>query len=139
MAELSNNIIGANKGYGIDFNPVADRGSGASFRLISSNGDNYAIYANTGNNTVATSLTGMFTATSYTNTDASKPSTAPVSAQLYNIDSVADTLSVANSGFNSATLATVGKLGLDVLSANSFDIDSNGVGYDAFNFDDGPL
>lgn len=139
VAALSSNIIGTSKGYGIDFNPVADRGTGASLRLVSSSGDNYAINANTGAVTVASSLTGMFTAVAYTNTDASTPSTAPASTQLYYIDSVADTLSVANSGFNNPTITTVGSLGLDVLSANGFDIDSNGVGYGAFNFDDGTL
>ena len=48
VAALSSPVIQSNLGYGIDFNPVADFGTGASLRLVSSAGDNFAINAATG-------------------------------------------------------------------------------------------
>src|ERR1700741_1603051 len=48
VATLSAPVIQANLGYGIDFNPVADFGTGASLRLVSSAGDNFAINAANG-------------------------------------------------------------------------------------------
>lgn len=47
-AALSSPVISAGLGYGIDFNPVADFGAGASLRLVSSAGSNFAINAATG-------------------------------------------------------------------------------------------
>lgn len=139
VASLGNSVITSNSSYGIDFNPIADRGTGASLRLTSSTGDNYAINANTGAVTVATSLTGAYTAVSYTNSDPSTPSVAPASTSLYYINSANDTLNVATSSFNNPTITTVGPLNHVILSANGFDIDVNGVGYAAVNMDDGSL
>ena len=139
VAALNSPIISLGKSYGIDFNPVADRGTGASLRLISSTGDNYAVNATTGVVTVATSIASGYTGVSYTNSDASTPSTAPASTALYYINSSNDTLNVATSGFNNPTITTVGTLGADILSANGFDILANGIGYAAVNMDDGLL
>ena len=47
-ADLSAPVIVASRGYGIDFNPVADYNGASSLRLVSSSGDNFAINANTG-------------------------------------------------------------------------------------------
>lgn len=143
VASLGTSVIAANKGYGIDFNPVADRGTGASLRLVSSSGDNYAINANTGAVTIGSAVGGMFTAVSYTNSDATTPAVAPASTALYYIDSTTDTLSFATTGFNNPAITRVGSLdlgeGVDVLRANGFDISSDGIGYAALNFDDGQV
>lgn len=139
VAALSNPVITLGNSYGIDFNPVADRGTGASLRLISSTGENYAINATTGAVTVATSIAAGFNAVAYTNSDASTPTTAPSSTGLYYINSTNDTLSFAATGFNAPTISTVGALGIDILSANGFEILANGIGYAAINVDDGLL
>ncbi len=139
VAALNNPVITAGKSYGIDFNPVADRGTAASLRLISSTGENYAINATTGAVTVATSIAAGFNAVAYTNSDASTPTTAPNSTGLYYINSTNDTLSFAATAFNAPTISTVGSLGLDILSANGFEIFADGVGYAAINVDDGLL
>ncbi len=139
VATLNNPVITLGKSYGIDFNPVADRGTGASLRLISSTGENYAVNAVTGAVTVATSIAAGFNAVAYTNSDASAPTTIPGSTGLYYINSASDTLSFAAAGFNAPTITTVGALNHDILSANGFDILANGIGYAAVNMDDGLL
>ncbi len=139
VAALSNPVITLDNSYGIDFNPQADRGTGASLRLISSAGDNYAINATTGAVTVATSIAAGFNAVAYTNSDASTPTTSPASTGLYYINSTNDTLSFAATGFNAPTIGTVGALGINILSANGFEILANGIGYAAINVDDGLL
>jgi hypothetical protein len=94
VASLSNDIINPSLGYGIDFNPVADFGGGASLRLVSSAGNNYAVNANTG---VVGNLAGMvapgYTAVAYLNSNL-LPTMAPASTALYYIDSMNDTLSM---------------------------------------------
>ena len=139
VATLNNPVITLGKSYGIDFNPVADRGTGASLRLISSTGENFAVNAVTGAVTVATSIAAGFNAVAYTNSDASTPITAPSTTGLYYINSANDTLSFAATGFNAPTITTIGALNHDILSANGFDILANGVGYAAVNMDDGLL
>lgn len=139
VANLGSAIIAGNKSYGFDFNPVADINGASSLRLVSSTGDNYAINANTGAITVATSLALGYTGVAYTNSNPSAPTTVPASTALYYINSANDTLNVATAGFNNPTITTVGTLGLDILSANGFEIDANGIGYAAVNMDDGLL
>ena len=139
VATLNNPIITLGKSYGIDFNPIADRGTGASLRLISLTGENFAVNAVTGAVTIQTSVAPGFTGVAYLNSDPSTPSTAPASTALYYINSANDTLSVATSAFNAPTITTVGTLNHDILSANGFDILANGVGYAAVNMDDGSL
>lgn len=139
VASLGSAIIAGNKSYGFDFNPVADINGASSLRLVSSAGDNYAINANTGAVTVATSLALGYTGVAYTNSNPSAPTTVPASTALYYINSANDTLNVATTGFNNPTITTVGTLGLDILSANGFEIDANGIGYAAVNMDDGLL
>jgi hypothetical protein len=137
VAGLSTAVIQANQGWGLDFNPVADAGAGASLRLIGSAGNNYAVNATTG---VVGNLAGMiapgYSAVAYSN---SMPGqlTAPASTALYYINSASDTLSMASSGFNAPTITTVGSLGLDVLRANGFEILGNGQAYAALNEDAG--
>ena len=137
VAGLSNSVIMANQGYGIDFNPVADAGSGASLRLISSAGNNFAVNATTG---VVGNLTGMiapgYTAVAYSNSTPGQ-TTAPASTQLYYINSSTDTLAMSSTAFNAPTIATIGSLGIDVLKANGFEILGNGQGYAALNEDAG--
>lgn len=137
VAALSAPVIQANLGYGIDFNPVADFGTGASLRLVSSAGSNFAINAATGvvgnaANTIASGFSGV----AYSNSTL-KPLAAPASTALYYIDSNNDTLAMAPSAFNTPTITTVGALGVDVLKANGFEILGNGQAYAALNVDAG--
>lgn len=139
VAALANPVVGASKSYGFDFNPVADIGGASSLRLVSSTGDNYAVNVNTGAVTLATSLISGFTGVSYTNSNASNPTLVPSSTALYYINSANDTLNVATTGFNNPSISIIGSLGIDILSANGFEIDSNGIGYAAVNMDNGFL
>lgn len=137
VAALSAPVIQANLGYGIDFNPVADFGTGASLRLVSSAGSNFAINAATGvvgnaANTIASGFSGV----AYSNSTL-KPVAAPASTALYYIDSNNDTLAMAPSAFNAPTITAVGALGVDVLKANGFEILGNGQAYAALNVDAG--
>lgn len=137
VAALSSPVIQANLGYGIDFNPVADFGTGASLRLVSSAGSNFAINAATGvvgnaANTIAAGFSGV----AYTNATL-MPVAAPASTALYYIDSNNDTLAMASSAFNTPTITTVGALGVDALKANGFEILGNGQAYAALNIDAG--
>lgn len=139
VAALSAPIIQAGLGYVIDFNPVADFGSGASLRLVSSAGDNFAINAATGVvGNAANKIAAGFSGVAYTNASL-KPVAAPASTALYYIDSSTDTLALAPSAFNTPTITTVGALGVDVLKANGFEILGNGQAYAALNMDDASL
>lgn len=139
VTALSASVISPGLGYGIDFNPVADFGTGASLRLITSAGGNFAINASTGvvGNTASNIGTG-FSAASYANSTP-LPLAAPASTKLYYINSSTDTLSVASSAFNAPTITTVGALGVDVLKANGFEVLGNGMAYAALNVDSGSL
>lgn len=138
VAALSSDIISSSKGYGLDFNPVADRTPNASLRLVSNTGDNYAINVLTGQVTVATSIAAGFSGVAYTNSDPSS-TTAPGSTGLYYINSSTDSVSFTGTGFNNPTLSDIGPLGYDVLSGNGFEILADGSAYAAFNWDDGLL
>ena len=126
---LTGATINPNLAYGIDFNPVADAGTGASLRLVSSAGANFAINANTGviGNTSAT-IPSNFGGVAYTNSNPSGNS-APASTQLYYIDYATDQLYVANSGFNSPAIQLVGALGFDTIGAFGFDILADGSAF----------
>lgn len=137
VAALSSPVIQANLGYGIDFNPVADAGTGASLRLVSSAGDNFAINASTGAvGNAANKIAMGYTAVGYTNTML-MPMAAPASTALYYIDANTDMLAMASTAFNMPTIATVGALGVDVLKANGFEVLGNGQAYAALNLDAG--
>lgn len=136
--DLATAIASLGKGYGVDFNPVADRGTGPSLRVVSSSGDNYAVNVNNGAVTTATSIASGYSAVAYSNSDSTK-TTAPANTQLYYINSDTDTLSVANSGFNNPTISLVGALGFDILKANGFEIFADGSAFSAVNMDDGSL
>lgn len=126
---LTGATINPNLSYGIDFNPVADAGTGASLRLVSSAGSNFAINANTGviGNTSST-IPSNFGGVAYTNSNPSG-SSAPASTQLYYIDYATDQLFVANSGFNSPTINLVGAIGFDTIGAFGFDILADGSAF----------
>ena len=133
VANLSQSIIDtANKSYGIDFNPVADRTASASLRLVSSTGDNYGINVTTGAVTVATSIAAGFTGVAYLNSDASTPTVTPASTELFYINTTTDTLASAPSSFNSPTITTKGPLGLDIQSTSGFEITSASNAFGAF-------
>ncbi|RZL36260.1 MAG: DUF4394 domain-containing protein [Rubrivivax sp.] len=137
VTALSTPVIQANLGYGIDFNPVADFGTAASLRLVSSAGSNFAINASTGvvgnaANTIAPGFSGV----AYTNSML-MPASAPASTALYYIDSSTDMLAMASSAFNAPTITMVGALGVDSLKANGFEILGNGQAYAALNVDAG--
>lgn len=137
VTALSSPVIQANLGYGIDFNPVADFGTAASLRLVSSAGDNFAINAATGAVGNAANKIGMgYTAVGYSNSML-MPAAAPASTALYYIDSNTDTLAMAPTAFNTPTITTVGALGVDVLKANGFEVLGNGMAYAALNVDAG--
>lgn len=136
VAALSAPIVNPALGYGIDFNPVADFTGATSLRFVSSAGNNYAINASTGAVAFSGSITGNFSAVSYSNSNP-LPTVAPASTSLYYIDSTADTLSVATSGFNAPTISPIGSLGIDVLRANGFEVLGNGQAFAALNVDAG--
>ncbi len=138
VAGLSTSIVNPSLGYGIDFNPAADFSGAASLRFVSSAGDNYAINANTGAVTVATSIAAGFSGVGYTNSTPNPPS-APAAPSLYYINSNSDTLSVATSAFNNPTISSVGSLGVDVLRANGFEVLANGTAYAGLNVDGSSL
>lgn len=141
VAVLSSNVINGNFGYGLDFNPTVDSGTGASLRLVSSNGDNYAVNVNTGASAGAVGVQGNiakgFTGVSYTNSNASTPTVIPASTTLYYIDSTNDTLSYANAPFSTPSITTIGALEHDIVKANGFDVLSNGTAFSAFLMDGG--
>lgn len=137
VAMLSQMVVQPGLGYGLDFNPVADFGTGASLRLVSSSGGNFAVNATTGAVTIATGIATGFTAVAYTNS-MPMPMAAPASTALYYINTNSDMLMTAASAFNNPSISAVGALGVDALRANGFDI-ANGMGYAALNMDDGSL
>lgn len=137
VAMLSQPVVQAGLGYGLDFNPVADFGTGASLRLVSSSGGNFAVNATTGAVTTATGIATGYTAVAYTNS-MPMPMAAPASTALYYINTSTDMLMMAASAFNNPSISAVGALGVDALRANGFDI-ANGMGYAALNMDDGSL
>jgi len=135
VSALSAPVVTSNLGWGLDFNPSADFSGGSSLRLVSSAGSNFAINAGTGVvGNMASNIGPGYSAVGYTN---SVPGAAPTSTALYYISSTTDTLSVAPGAFNSPTITTVGPLGLDVLSANGFEVLGDGTAYAAFNVDGG--
>lgn len=135
-ADLSAPVIVASRGYGIDFNPVADYNGATSLRLVSSSGDNFAINANTGVvGNMANKIATGYSAVAYTNSMPLMPP-APASTALYYIDSQSDMLRRAGGAFNTPTITDVGALGIDVLRANGFDIAGNGMAYAALTLDD---
>ena len=137
VAMLGTPVVQAGLGHGIDFNPVADFGTGASLRLVSSAGGNFAVNASTGAVTTATAIAAGYTAVAYTNSMA-MPAAAPASTALYYINTSTDMLMMAPGAFNNPSIGAVGALGVDALRANGFEI-ANGMGYAALNIDDGTL
>jgi hypothetical protein len=137
VAMLANPVVQAGLGYGLDFNPVADFGTAASLRLVSSAGGNFAVNAATGAVTTATGIAPGYSGVAYSNSMV-MPMAAPPTTALYYINSSTDMLMVATTGFNNPSISAVGALGVDVLKANGFDI-ANGMGYAALNMDDGGL
>ncbi|WP_124553763.1 DUF4394 domain-containing protein [Methylophilus methylotrophus] len=144
-ATFKSNLTGASlagQSIGIDFNPVADFAGNASLRVVTGTGNNYAVNANTGvvGNTAGANIGSGYTAVAYTN---SEPGVTPASTGLYYVNSTTDSLNFLASGFNNPAgaggIQTVGTLGVDVLSANGFDILGNGKAYALFNLDNGTL
>ena len=133
---LASPIIMEGVGYGVDFNPVADRTSGASFRVVGSDGSNLAVNANTGGVVNQTSIASGISAIAYSNSDPSQAG-APANTQLYYINSSNDTLSVATTGFANPTISLIGAIGIDILRANGFELFSNNQAFAAINIDDG--
>ncbi|MBP6903075.1 MAG: DUF4394 domain-containing protein [Burkholderiaceae bacterium] len=137
-ADLNLAVIDPGRGYGIDFNPVADFNGAASLRLVSTSGENFAINANTGVvGNAANMIAAGYSAVAYTNS-MTMPSMAPAGTALYYIDSSNDRLAMAPGAFNSPTIMNLGMLGVDVLKANGFEI-SGGLGYAALNVDGASL
>lgn len=112
---------------GIDFNPAADLGAGASLRIVSSTGQNIAYNVTTGVATVATSIQPSFAAVAYANNDID-PST---STALYYIDIASDMLKVAPGNFNAPSITTVGALGFNANGVAGFDIGASGMAFAA--------
>lgn len=144
-ATFKSNLTGASlagQSIGVDFNPVADFAGNASLRVVTGTGNNYAVNANTGvvGNTAGANIGSGYTAVAYTN---STPGVAPASTGLFYVNSASDTLNFLGSSFNNPAgaggIQTIGSLGLNVLSANGFDILGNGKAYALFSFDDGTL
>ncbi len=137
VAALSSAVINPSLGYGIDFNPVADFGTGPSLRLLSTAGANLAINASTGLvGNAANTIASGFSGAAYSNSSP-LPTAAPASTALYYINSNSDTLQMASSAFNTPTITTVGALGVDVLKASGFELLADGSAFAALNVDDG--
>ncbi len=120
-ATLASDVIG------IDFNPAADLGTGASLRVVSSTGQNIAYNVGTGVGTVATPIQSSFAAVAYANNDID-PSTATA---LYYIDITNDTLQVAPGNFNAPTISPVRALGFNANGVAGFDIGASGTAFAA--------
>jgi Domain of unknown function (DUF4394) len=136
VATLSLPVIDPARGYGIDFNPVADYGGGTSLRLVSTTGDNFAVNVGTGVVGNTTSNIGPgYSAVSYINSRPLMPP-APATTALYYIDSLTDRLRMAPGSFNTPTIMDIGALGIDVLRANGFEITGDGRAYAALTLDD---
>lgn len=110
--------------FGVDFNPVADR-----LRIVSNTGQSLRINVDTGATTTDGNINGgaantAITASAYTNSFTGTGSTT-----LYGIDSANSTLYTQNPP-NDGTLAMPVPLGVNLGSANGFDIDARtNVGY----------
>jgi hypothetical protein len=129
-AALSNAVVSPVKSYGIDFNPVADRGTGPSLRVVSTSGDNYAVNVTTGAVTVATPITFGFSGVAYSNSDSTQTA-APASTQLYYLNSELDTLAIATTGFNNPVITPIGPLGVNITNFNGFELFPNGNAFAA--------
>jgi hypothetical protein len=129
-AALSTAIVSPVKSYGIDFNPVADRGAGASLRVVSTSGDNYAVNVATGAVTIATSIAPGYSGVAYSNSDPTQ-NAAPATTQLYYLNSDLDTLAIASTGFNNPIIATLGPLGVNITNFNGFELFANGNAFAA--------
>jgi hypothetical protein len=137
VANLSAMIVNPMQGYGIDFNPVADFGTGPSLRFMGSDGTNFALNADTGLvGNIGMMVAPGFSGVSYSNSTP-LPTMAPASTALYYINSSNDTLSVATTAFNTPMITTIGSLGVDVLRANGFEVLANGRAFAALNVDAG--
>jgi Domain of unknown function (DUF4394) len=130
VAALSNAIVSPVKSYGIDFNPVADRGTGASLRVVSTSGDNYAVNVTTGAVTVATSVVAGFSGVADSNSNPNQAA-APATTQLYYLNSELDTLAIATTGFNNPVIASIGSLGVNITNFNGFELLANGSAFAA--------
>jgi Domain of unknown function (DUF4394) len=130
VAALSNAFVSPVKSYGIDFNPVADRGTGASLRVVSTSGDNYAVNVVTGAVTVATSVAAGFSGVAYSNSNPNQAA-APATTQLYYLNSELDTLAIATTGFNNPVIASIGPLGVNITNFNGFELLSSGSAFAA--------
>ena len=135
---LSANVISASPsvGYGIDFNPSADFAGATSLRFSTSTGGNFAINATTGAVTVASTTAPGFSNVSYSNSTPN-PTVAPAPTNLFYIDSINDTLSVAATGFNNPAITFRGNLGVDALKAGGFEVLADGTAFAALNIDGG--
>ncbi|WP_236676751.1 DUF4394 domain-containing protein [Aquariibacter lacus] len=146
VTALSGASFASTGGLGMDFNPQADFAGGASLRVTTAGGNNYAVNVNTGvvGNT-ASNIGPGYTAVAYTNSfpgtpPGSFPGTMPGDlTDLYYINTSTDTLQFAGAAFNSPMITTVGSLDLpfNVLSANGFEIVGGGPAFAVLNLDDG--
>lgn len=119
---------------GVDFNPVADLAGGASLRVISNTGQNYAFNVNNGTNAGGEgAIPGGHPSVAYANNDTN----ASTGTSLYYIDTMGDMLKRADSNFNNTaampiTIVTVGALGVDANGVSGFDIMGMNTAYAAF-------
>lgn len=130
-APLGSSVIG------IDFNPAADLAGGASLRVVSSTGQNYAFNVNNPAAVTATvAVETGFASVAYANNDLN-PGTA-TSLYYIDLDTGNDTLKRADSNFNGSAaspvpIVVVGSLGLNVTDVSGFDISSSGTAFAALS------
>lgn len=138
VAALSTSIYDSASGssYSIDFNPILDRTPNASLRVVTSAGGNLAVNANTGLVTAQTSISPGFTGIAYNNSDSTQ-ALPPADIDLYYVNSDADRLSEALTGFGNPVIDDVGAIGFDIVDTNGYDILSNDNSYAAVNLNDG--
>lgn len=150
QATIANTLSGASftatGGVGIDFNPTNDFNGGASLRVTTGAGNNYAV--NLGTSVVGNTSSNIgagHTAAAYTNSIAGTNPGAGDTTDLFYINTATDTLEFLPNQFNNPAASTTGGivtigglgLGFNVLAANGFDITSNGIAYAALTLDDG--
>ena len=128
----------ARLGYGLDFNPILDRTTPASLRVVTSAGSNLAVNVLTGDVATQTPIAKGFTGIAYNNSDPSQAG-PPADIDLYYINSETDRLSEALMNFANPQIDDIGPLGFDILKANGYEILGNNNSYAAVNLDGGTL
>ena len=121
-------------GTGFSFDPIADRTSAASLKLVNGGSFTYRINVDTGAVTQGARVGPGFAGVAYTHADASMPLVAPANTQIYYINTITQTLAATLFPLNNPAIRTVGRLGVDVEERflGGFEITRSGNAYASF-------